>query len=158
MGNAGARPGRGRPQRGRAGRGAHRQRPRRGHGLLRCLVLAPSPGRVDTPGDCGLDAHVLTVDVEHRLAEVRRRIASTGVDPGDLTIVAVAKGFGPEAVRAAVAAGLRDIGENYAQELSEKAGALAGDAPGADAGAGKSEVRWHFLGPVQRNKVKLIAA
>jgi pyridoxal phosphate enzyme (YggS family) len=98
----------------------------------------------------------LTVDVEHRLAEVRQRIASTGVDPGDLTIVAVAKGFGPEEVRAAVAAGLRDIGENYAQELSEKAGALAGDALGA--GAGKSEVRWHFLGPVQRNKVKLIAA
>jgi uncharacterized pyridoxal phosphate-containing UPF0001 family protein len=49
-------------------------------------------------------------------------------------------------VQAAVAAGLADVGENYADELASKVVA---------AGAG---VRWHFLGHVQRNKVKKMAA
>jgi PLP dependent protein len=48
-------------------------------------------------------------------------------------------------VQAAVAAGLHDVGENYAQELMAK-------APAAPA-----QARWHFLGPVQRNKVKGLA-
>ncbi len=60
-------------------------------------------------------------------------------------MVAVTKGFGPEAVRAALAAGLHDLGENYAQELVAKAG-LAG-----------VEARWHFLGAVQRRKIRLLA-
>lgn len=98
---------------------------------------------------------MLKADVVQRLADVRRRIASAGADPSDLTIVAVAKGFGPEAVEAAVAAGLHDIGENYAQELRAKADALAPAVPPA---VRPAEVRWHFLGPIQRNKVKLIAA
>jgi pyridoxal phosphate enzyme (YggS family) len=85
------------------------------------------------------------VDVTAALAEVRARIASTGRAAGDVGIVAVTKGFGPEAVAAAVAAGLPDCGENYAQSLLDKAGAV----PPA--------VRWHFLGPVQRNKVKHLA-
>ncbi len=60
-------------------------------------------------------------------------------------VVAVTKGFGPEAVVAATGAGLWDIGENYAQELLAK----ASQAP--------EGVRWHFLGPVQRNKVAGLA-
>jgi hypothetical protein len=98
---------------------------------------------------------MLKADVVQRLADVRRRIASAGADPSDLTIVAVAKGFGPEAVEAAVAAGLHDIGENYAQELRAKADALA---PTVAPAVRPGDVRWHFLGPIQRNKVKLIAA
>ena len=62
-----------------------------------------------------------------------------------VTVVAVTKGFGPEAVVAATGAGLWDIGENYAQELLAK----ASQAP--------EGVRWHFLGPVQRNKVAGLA-
>lgn len=63
-------------------------------------------------------------------------------------MVAVTKGFGPDAVTAAVAAGLADVGENYAQELVAKAAALP-DLP--------RSVRWHFLGAVQRNKVPALA-
>ena len=62
-----------------------------------------------------------------------------------MTLVAVTKGFGPETVRAARAAGLDDLGESYGQELVAKAHAL-GD-PG----------RWHFLGAVQRRKVRALA-
>jgi uncharacterized pyridoxal phosphate-containing UPF0001 family protein len=72
--------------------------------------------------------------VGERLAQVRSRIGA------DVTIVAVTKGFGPDAVQAALDAGVADIGENYAQELLAKAAAVDG-------------ARWHFLGRVQRNKV-----
>jgi pyridoxal phosphate enzyme (YggS family) len=90
-------------------------------------------------------------ELEQRLSDVRRRISSAGADPGALTIVAVTKGFGPEVVEAAVAAGLHDIGENYAQELREKMQAVGSYIAPAD-------LRWHFLGPIQRNKVKLVAS
>jgi pyridoxal phosphate enzyme (YggS family) len=90
----------------------------------------------------------VTVDsgtVASRLADVRGRVERSGGDPNRVRIVAVTKGFGPEAVEAARAAGLADVGENYAQELVAKAAAVG---PG---------VRWHFLGPVQRNKVRRLA-
>jgi len=63
----------------------------------------------------------------------------------------VTKGFGLEAVVAARAAGLRDIGENYASELVDKAAALEGDPSTSE------PVRWHFLGAIQRNKVARLA-
>lgn len=85
------------------------------------------------------------MDVTAAVADVRRRIASTGRAPEEVRIVAVTKGFAAEAVTAAVAAGLVDCGENFAQSL-------LGKAPAAP-----PEVRWHFLGPVQRNKVKGLA-
>jgi pyridoxal phosphate enzyme (YggS family) len=83
--------------------------------------------------------------VASRLADVRRRVQEAGGDPGSVRIVAVTKGFGADTVEAAFTAGLRDVGENYAQELVAKA-AVTGPP-----------VRWHFLGPVQRNKVKRLA-
>lgn len=85
------------------------------------------------------------MDVTAALATVRERIASTGRDPAAVRIVAVTKGFGPEAVAAAADAGLPDCGENFAQSLLAKVDA----AP--------EGTRWHFLGPVQRNKVKALA-
>lgn len=88
--------------------------------------------------------------VGDRLARVRERIASAGADPVDVSIVAVTKGFGAGAVTAAVAAGLPDVGENYAQELEAKAAALD-DSPDG------SPPRWHFIGRLQRNKVRRIA-
>ena len=87
-------------------------------------------------------------NVADRLAEVRARIEAAGRSAGDVTVVAVTKGFGPEAVDAATAAGIADVGENYAQELATKV-----EDAGPDAGR-----RWHFLGRVQRNKVRSIAA
>jgi uncharacterized pyridoxal phosphate-containing UPF0001 family protein len=57
-------------------------------------------------------------------------------------------------VRAALDAGLRDLGENYAAELVAKAGAEAGGDGGEDVGRGPV---WHFLGAIQRNKVAALA-
>jgi PLP dependent protein len=87
--------------------------------------------------------------VADRLAAVRRRIEVAGGDPGAVKVVAVTKGFGPGAVAAAVSAGVTDVGENYAQELSAKAAALPQQL--------REAVRWHFLGAVQRNKVRSLA-
>ena len=86
-----------------------------------------------------------TVQVADRLAAVRERIATAGRAPEEIVVVAVTKGFGVEAVEAASAVGIADVGENYAQELVDKS-----QSSGA-------ATRWHFLGRVQRNKVKSIA-
>lgn len=101
--------------------------------------------------------------VAERLAQVRDRIGAAGRAPDEITIVAVTKALGPEAVAAAVAAGIRDIGENYAQELIDKHRSFVGPDADADtnadtdAAAGPGDVRWHFLGAVQRNKVSRLA-
>ena len=76
-----------------------------------------------------------------RLAALRARI------PPGVTLVAVSKTHPPEAIREAYAAGQRHFGENYAQEWREKADALA-DLP---------DLRWHFVGGLQTNKVKYLA-
>jgi PLP dependent protein len=83
----------------------------------------------------------------HRLEQVRHRIALGTRDPSSVRMVAVTKGFGAEAVAAALVAGLTEIGENYADELVAKAGSVV---------AGSGAV-WHFLGAVQRNKVARLA-
>jgi uncharacterized pyridoxal phosphate-containing UPF0001 family protein len=85
-------------------------------------------------------------EVARRLDEARLRIAAAAADPSSVRIVAVTKGFGVDAVTAARAAGLGDIGENYADELVAKAGAVGAPSP-----------TWHFLGAVQRNKVARLA-
>ena len=90
-------------------------------------------------------------DVVAGLARVRARIAGAGGDPDKVRVVAVTKGFGPEAVAAAREAGVVDVGENYAQELLAKDGALRGS------GDRETGVRWHFLGAIQRNKVATLA-
>ena len=98
----------------------------------------------------GADRTVDAGAVACRLAVVRERIAAAGRHPSEVVFVAVTKGFGPDAVDAAGAAGLADVGENYAQELAGK-----WEATGGAGGGG--ERRWHFLGRVQRNKVRAIA-
>jgi pyridoxal phosphate enzyme (YggS family) len=85
------------------------------------------------------------VSFADRLAVVRRRIADAGGDPDRVRIVAITKGHPAERVLEAVAEGQLDIGESYAQELLAKAELV-------DAG-----VRWHFVGGLQRNKVRQIA-
>ncbi len=86
--------------------------------------------------------------LQARVAQVRDRIAAAGGDPDAITLLAVTKGFGPEVALAAAAAGLVDLGENYAQELVAKAPIVA-DAHLA--------VRWHAIGRLQRNKVRSLA-
>ena len=87
-----------------------------------------------------------------KLQHVRARIATACQQAGrnvqDVTLLAVSKTFGPEAVRAAAAAGQRDFGENYLQEGVDKIAALA-DLRG--------QLRWHCIGPIQSNKTRLVA-
>ena len=87
-----------------------------------------------------------------KLQHVRARIATAcqqaGRDVQDVTLLAVSKTFGPDAVRAAAAAGQRDFGENYLQEGVDKIAALA-DLRG--------QLRWHCIGPIQSNKTRLVA-
>jgi len=88
-------------------------------------------------------------DLPERLALVRAEIARRQAAGGwthEVTIVAVTKGFGPDAVTAAVGAGLVDIGENRVQEALEKMNRVS--APGA---------RWHLIGHLQRNKARAVA-
>lgn len=77
-------------------------------------------------------------------AEVARRQAAGGWSH-PVTIVAVTKGFGPEAVRAAWAAGLPDVGENRVQEALEKMAAVPDEG-----------VIWHLIGHLQRNKARQV--
>lgn len=86
------------------------------------------------------------------VARVRARIEAAGGDPERVRLVAVAKGQPVEAVQAVLAAGVVDVGESYAQELVATADALEAVDPGA-AGA----VRWHWIGRLQRNKVRQVA-
>jgi pyridoxal phosphate enzyme (YggS family) len=90
--------------------------------------------------------------VASRLSAVRARIfaacSRAGRKPERVRLIAVSKGHGPDSVRAAYAAGQRDFGESYAQELKQKAAALA-DLP---------ELRLRFIGRLQRNKVKDVVA
>jgi PLP dependent protein len=84
------------------------------------------------------------------VARVRERIDTAGGDPGAVRLVAVTKGHPVATVRAALAAGLLDLGESYAQELVAKAEALHDDPMSV-------RPRWHAIGGLQRNKVRMLA-
>ena len=90
------------------------------------------------------------------MAKVRERIAAAGADPASVRLVAVTKGQPIEAVDAAVRAGVTDLGESYPQELVAKVHALDDRADMADGSPGPP-ARWHFIGRLQRNKVKQVA-
>ena len=88
---------------------------------------------------------MLFSDVVGRVAEVRARIGDAAARGGhgqQVTLIAVTKTHGPEAVRAAWDAGLHDVAENRVQEALPKMAAI--DVP----------VRWHLIGHLQRNKVR----
>src|SRR5512145_125418 len=85
-----------------------------------------------------------------RLAQVRAEVARLASQP--VTIVAVTKGFGSEAIRAAVAAGVADIGENRVQEALHKQDELGVEGGGRRGGG--LGIRWHLIGHLQRNKAK----
>jgi pyridoxal phosphate enzyme (YggS family) len=72
---------------------------------------------------------------------------SAGRDPGEVTLVAVAKTYPAEDVVRLAALGVSDIGENRDQEAAPKAEAVA---------AAGAKVRWHFVGQLQRNKCRSV--
>jgi hypothetical protein len=94
---------------------------------------------------------VAVSDLAQRFAAVRTRIAracaAAGRDPASVKLLAVSKFQPLAALREAYALGQREFGENYAQELADKASALS-DLP---------ELRFRFIGGLQRNKAKLLA-
>jgi len=87
------------------------------------------------------------VGIAENLARVQERIRAAcsraGRDSATVKLVAVSKGQPIEAVLLAFAAGQTAFGENYAQQLHEKADAL-------------TEAEWHFIGALQTNKVKIV--
>ena len=89
--------------------------------------------------------------IAENVKNIRRRIeeacARSGRSAKDVTLVAVAKTFSGSLIREAVAAGVSDIGENFVQELVRKREELA-----------ENSIRWHFVGHLQTNKTKYIAA
>jgi hypothetical protein len=85
-------------------------------------------------------------DLPGRLARVREAVARHQSVAGwthPVRIIAVTKGHGPDAVRAAAEAGLKDVGENRVQEALEKQDQLK-----------ELEVVWHLIGTLQRNKAR----
>ena len=88
-------------------------------------------------------------DLPARLDEIRERLeraVARGGHRQEVTIVAVTKTHGPDAVRAAWDAGVRDVAENRVQEALAKMDSV--DVP----------MRWHLIGHVQRNKVRTLDA
>ena len=79
-------------------------------------------------------------------ARIAEACATAGRPADSVRLLAVSKTFTAERVREAAASGQRDFGENYAQEAQEKIAALR-DLP----------LCWHFIGPIQSNKTRLIA-
>jgi PLP dependent protein len=96
-------------------------------------------------------------EIAECVTEIRERIAAAarraGRAPEDVTLVAVTKTVPVSRMAAAVSAGVTDLGENRAQELLAKAPVLAG---GSDL-TGPLAPRWHFVGALQRNKVRPLA-
>ena len=84
------------------------------------------------------------MSVEANLQQVKERIARTGRDPADITIVAVTKGFGPDVCREALAAGLTVLGENRVHEALTKMAEVQG-------------AEWHLIGHLQSNKARMAA-
>jgi len=104
------------------------------------MISSTSVAMTTCPASCADDE--LAARVSANLDAVRARIASAGRASESVRIVAVTKGFGPEMVRAARAAGLGCVGENYLDELIDKR-ERTGDV----------DVHWHFLGALQTNKI-----
>lgn len=85
--------------------------------------------------------------LEQVQTRIRRAAEAAGRQAGSVRLVAVSKGQPAGAVRAALDAGQRDFGENYLQEALEKIDAIADE-----------KAQWHFIGPIQSNKTRDIAA
>lgn len=86
--------------------------------------------------------------IAERLSQIRERL--TAADGEDVRIVAVTKGHAVETIAAAIDAGCTDIGESYAQELSQKNQALLAHS--------HDRPQVHFIGGLQRNKIRRLAA
>lgn len=94
------------------------------------------------------------MSISAHIEQVGQAIAAAaqaaGRDPKSVSLIAVSKTFGPEAVIAAADAGQRAFGENYLQEAVDKMRAVRSARPDLD-------LEWHFIGPIQSNKTRSVA-
>ncbi|CAM3168263.1 YggS family pyridoxal phosphate-dependent enzyme [Stackebrandtia soli] len=94
------------------------------------------------------------VDLSNRLTQARTEIERACVaarrEPKSVRLIAVTKHFPASDVRLLARLGVADVGENRDQEAAAKAAELAADSPPVD-------VRWHFIGRLQRNKCRSVA-
>jgi hypothetical protein len=92
--------------------------------------------------------------ISDNLQAVHDRIATAARNaqrsPNDIMLLAVSKTFGPQAVIEAARAGQYAFGENYVQEAVDKMAAIHAMVPDV-------QLHWHFIGPIQSNKTRLIA-
>lgn len=96
-------------------------------------------------------------ELAHRLANIHARIeaavARRGPGP-EVRLIGVSKRHGLDKIAMAHRAGMRDFGENYAQELRDKLASL--EQIGLDAPETRADTRWHYIGAIQSNKLKYI--
>ena len=89
-------------------------------------------------------------NISHNLTQINQLIAQAAQKcqrtPSDILLLAVSKVQPVSALEEAYSAGLRHFGENYAQELEQKATALS-----------NLGIIWHFIGPIQSNKTRVLA-
>ena len=92
----------------------------------------------------------ITQNIEQVSALIAEAARGVGRDPASVTLLAVSKTFGPDAVIEAAEAGQRAFGENYLQEALDKQQAVQTLRPDL-------ALEWHFIGPIQSNKTRPIA-
>lgn len=93
----------------------------------------------------------ITANLHDVEATIEAAAKAAGRDRAGILLLAVSKTFPAEAVMEAMAAGQVAFGENYLQEALDKIAAVAAARPGM-------QVEWHFIGPIQSNKTRPIAA
>ena len=89
-------------------------------------------------------------NLQHVRARIARACEASGRPVGAVSLLAVSKTFGADAVRQAHAAGQHAFGENYVQEGVDKIRAVADELP-------REVLQWHCIGPLQSNKTRPVA-
>ena len=93
----------------------------------------------------------MQTEIVNNINELRKKIDAScmlgNIDPNNLTLIAVSKKKSHELINIALENGVYDFGENYVQELIEKSKLIK-----------SNKIIWHYIGPIQSNKVKGIAA
>ncbi len=102
-----------------------------------------------------VDRNAIAAGVAEVRAEITAACTRAGRDPAGVGILAISKRHPAEVITAAYAAGVRDVGENFAQEMVAKLDQL-GAGPDCPGGRDSPDLRWHFVGRLQRNKAKLV--
>jgi len=91
----------------------------------------------------------MRTEINKNIDNINNRISKACIannrSPQDITLVAVSKRKNNELIEFALDCGVKDFGENYAQEMKEKSETINSD-----------QIIWHFIGPIQTNKIKII--